>query len=171
MFLTRNGITFVLPTSQKNQSGLAARQSRFFRLRFVDVNPSVAVSGVDALPGTSNYFSGSDPKLWHTRIPQFAMVRYSKLYPGIDLIFYFRDGQLEYDVITSPGAEPSVINFQAEGTNTSLTPEGDVAIKIGKNELVRLRKPYAYQGGSPATVVPANVFAAARQSVLRFGPL
>ena len=58
-------------------------------------------------------------------------MRYSNLYPGIDLIFYFRDGQLEYDIIASPGADPSAISFQTEGADTSLTREGDVAIKVG----------------------------------------
>src|SRR5207249_2531612 len=31
-----------------------------------------------------------------------------------------------------------------------------VAIKIGSKEVVRLRKPYAYQGGAGATVVPTG---------------
>jgi hypothetical protein len=83
-------------------------------------------------------------------------VRYSNLYPGIDLIFYFRDGHLEYDVIASPGADPSVISLRTEGAKASLTREGDVAIKIGANEVVRLRKPYAYQRGTKATVVPTS---------------
>ena len=84
-------------------------------------------------------------------------MRYSNLYPGIDVIFYFRDGQLEYDVVASPGADPTAISLQAEGANTSLTRDGDVAIKIGANEVARLRKPYAYQG-SGISLVPAELF-------------
>ena len=103
----------------RKKGSAATRPVRCFRLRFETANPQTEVTGIEALPGTSNYFFGSDPKLWHTRVPQFAKVRYSNLYPGIDLIFYFRDGQLEYDVIASPGADPSAISLQTEGANTS----------------------------------------------------
>jgi hypothetical protein len=156
LFLTRTGATIVLPEEKSARSQLTNRRHRFFRLHFGGANPQTEVTGIGALPGTSNYFSGSDPKLWHSRIPQFAKVRYSNLYPGIDLIFYFRDGQLEYDVIASPGADPNTVNFQVEGARPSLTGDGDVAIKIGANELVRLRKPYAYQDSGAATLVPAS---------------
>ncbi len=155
LFLTRTGATIVLP-EPKNRSHLTTRRERFFRLHFGGANPQTEVTGIETLPGTSNYFSGSDPKLWHTRIPQFARVRYSNLYSGVDLIFYFREGQLEYDVIVSPGADPSVVNIHAEGASTSLTGEGDVSIKMDANELVRLRKPYAYQSGTAPTVVPTS---------------
>jgi hypothetical protein len=156
LFLTRAGATIVLPRLQKKGSVATKQRARYFKLRFDNTNPQSEVTGIEVLPGTSNYFSGSDPKFWHTRVPQFAKVRYSNLYPGIDLIFYFRDGQLEYDVIASPGADPSAISFQAEGANLLLTREGDAAIKVGAQEVVRLRRPYAYQPGSEAKAVPAS---------------
>lgn len=158
VFLTRTGATIVLPELKKarlpdKESTAATRPSRYIRLKFGKANPHPEVTGIETLPGVSNYFSGSDPKLWHTRVPHFSKVRYSNLYPGIDLIFYFREGQLEYDVIASPGADPSVISLQTEGADTSLTSEGDVAIKIGAEEVARLRKPYAYQPNAPAATV------------------
>jgi hypothetical protein len=156
LFLTRTGATIVLPEMPTKDPAVTARRARFFRLRFDGANPRTAVTGIEALPGTSNYFSGSDPKLWHTRIPQFAKVRYANLYPGIDLIFYFREGQLEYDVIASPGADLRAVNLQIEGANSSVTREGDVSIKMGAHELVRLRKPYAYQSGAATSAVPTS---------------
>jgi hypothetical protein len=158
LFLTRTGATIVLPRLQKKGSVATKQRARYFKLRFDNTNPQTEVTGIEVLPGTSNYFSGSDPKFWHTRVPQFAKVRYSNLYPGIDLIFYFRDGELEYDVIASTAADPSAISFQAEGANLLLTREGDVALKVGAQEVVRLRRPYAYQPGSEAKAVPANYF-------------
>ena len=166
LFLTRTGATIVLPGLQKKTSAAVTQPAPHFRLRFESTNPQTEVTGIEALPGTSNYFSGSDPKLWHTRVPQFAKVRYSNLYPGIDLIFYFRDGQLEYDIIASPRADPSAISLRAEGANTSLTREGDVALKIGAKDVVRLRKPHAYQTGAGARVVPTSYSSAPRQTIL-----
>jgi hypothetical protein len=113
---------------------------RYFRLRFAGTNPQTEVTGTEELPGKSNYFSGSDPKQWHTRIPQFEKVRYSNLYPGVDVVFYFRDGHLEYDLVVSPGADLNSVHFQIEG---ALTPDGDLATKIGAEEVVRFRKPSA----------------------------
>jgi hypothetical protein len=158
LFLTRTGATIVLPGLRKKGTA-ATTEPRYLRLRFEKANPQAEVSGIEPLPGTSNYFSGSDSKLWHTRVPQFAKVRYSNLYPGIDLIFYFRDGQIEYDVIASRGADARAVSLRIEGANPSLTREGDVAIRIGAKEVVRLRKPYAYQNGDDgddAAVVPSS---------------
>jgi hypothetical protein len=73
LFLTQTGFTVVLPETGKSAED--ANQSRYFRLKFVGANPNAEVTGVDKLPGTSNYFSGSDPKQWRTRIPQFGRVR------------------------------------------------------------------------------------------------
>jgi hypothetical protein len=153
LFLTHTGIAISLPVPRIRQANTGTRERRYFSIHFKNANPRAEVTGIDLLPGTSNYFSGSDPKLWYTRIPQFARVRYSNLYPGIDLIFYFRDGHLEYDVDASPGADPDAVNFQIEGARITLTREGDASIRKGADELVRLRKPYALQGGESANRV------------------
>jgi hypothetical protein len=157
VFLTRTGLTIVLSAKQNDRRSAAESTSRYFRLRFGNANAQPQVIGIEQLPGISNYFGGSDPNLWHTRIPQFGKVRYSNLYPGIDAIFYFRDGRLEYDLLVSPGADPSAFYLQVENADSSLTRDGDVSIKIGASELLRLRKPHAYQGAS-RTMVAANYF-------------
>jgi hypothetical protein len=45
------------------------------RMRMVGANPAPKVEGLDALPGTSNYFIGNDPKKWRTGVSSFAKVR------------------------------------------------------------------------------------------------
>lgn len=47
------------------------------------------------LPGTANYLIGDDPKKWHTNIPTYSSVRYQSVYPGVDLVYYGRDGEVE----------------------------------------------------------------------------
>jgi len=46
------------------------------------------VVGVDELPTQSSYFVGSDPTPWRTHIANYAKVRYTDIYPGIDLAYY-----------------------------------------------------------------------------------
>src|SRR5580700_318592 len=49
------------------------------------------------LPGRVNYLIGNDPAQWHTGVPVFSKVRYRDVYPGVDLIYYGNQRQLEYD--------------------------------------------------------------------------
>ena len=44
---------------------------------------------------------GSDPKQWHTGIHTFRKVRYRNAYPGIDLVFYGTQGEIEFDDVVA----------------------------------------------------------------------
>ena len=45
-------------------------------------NPRAKVSGLEELPGKSNYFIGNDPKKWRTNVATYARVKYEGVYPG-----------------------------------------------------------------------------------------
>jgi len=89
-------------------------------MHLVGANPQPQVVGLDELPGKSHYFIGNDPSKWRTGIPHYAKVKYEGIYPGIDLIYYGNQGQLEYDFIVAPGADPKAINLAFEGLTPSL---------------------------------------------------
>ncbi|HTS61735.1 MAG TPA: SBBP repeat-containing protein [Candidatus Acidoferrales bacterium] len=77
----------------------------------------------DVLPGVVNYFLGSDPKAWRTGVPRYARIRYRGLEPGIDLVFHQGPaGELEYDLIVAPGADPGRIRLRLEGAIRQLPP-------------------------------------------------
>jgi hypothetical protein len=59
--------------------------------------------GLEALPGTANYFIGNDPSRWRTDVPTYAKVEFPDVYPGVDLVFHGRQRQLEYDFVVAPG--------------------------------------------------------------------
>jgi hypothetical protein len=78
------------------------------RLSLLGSNPRAEVTGVDPLPGKSNYFIGSNPAKWHTEVPTFSKVRYHNIYPGVDLVYYGnQEGKLEHDFVIAPGANPN----------------------------------------------------------------
>ena len=79
-------------------------------------NPNATVAGTDALPGKSNYLIGRDSSRWHTDVPQFARVRYSQVYPGVDLVYYGKQGELEYDFQVAAGADPKLGRFAICGS-------------------------------------------------------
>ncbi len=58
------------------------------------------------LPGKTHYFLGNDPRRWRSDVPTFARVRYAAVYPGVDVVYYGNQRQLEYDFIVAPGADP-----------------------------------------------------------------
>jgi hypothetical protein len=128
------------------------------RLRLVGANPKAEVSGADELPGKANYFIGNDPKKWRTNVPTYAKVRYENVYPGIDLVYYGNQGgQLEYDFVVAPGADPGAISLavdagqqvgsrqKAVGSGQcEIDSNGDVVISAQGGE-VRFHKPVVYQ--------------------------
>lgn len=78
------------------------------RMKLIGANPTPQITGIEELPGKVNYFIGKDPKKWRNNIPNYAKVRYEAVYPGIDLVYYGNQRQLEYDFIVLPGANLSV---------------------------------------------------------------
>jgi Beta-propeller repeat/Abnormal spindle-like microcephaly-assoc'd, ASPM-SPD-2-Hydin len=118
------------------------------RLTLVGANPHPKMIGLDKLKGISNYFIGNDPKKWRVNVPNYAKVLVKDVYPGIDQIFYGKDGQLEYDFIVHPGADPRAIEIALENQKTKMDANGDIVVPTDSGE-VRLGKPVVYQVQEP----------------------
>jgi hypothetical protein len=111
--------------------------------------------GLDPLPGIVNYFIGDDPSKWRTNIPTYQKVGYKDLYPGIDLVYYGNQGQLEYDLIVAPGADPAQIMLAFDGAEQlTVNAQGDLVLTLppsatetaqGAAPALRLHKPVVYQ--------------------------
>ena len=79
-------------------------------MKFIGARPATG-TGVDPLGGYSNYFLGRSEKSWFTGIPHYGSVRYANVYPGIDIVYHSSDGNVEYDFILAPGADPNQIEL------------------------------------------------------------
>ena len=73
------------------------------RMKLVDANPAPQAAGLEELPGKTNYFIGNDPSKWRTNVPNYTKVAYKDVYPGVDLVYYGNQRQLEYDFVVAPG--------------------------------------------------------------------
>src|SRR6202047_421639 len=113
-------------------------------MKLAGANRSAIVTGAEQLPGKSNYFIGSDPAKWHRDIPQFARVRYENIYPGINLVFYGSQGQLEYDFQVAPGANSARPELGFDSA-TQLELAGGHLRLPGDGDSVRLHAPHVYQ--------------------------
>jgi hypothetical protein len=117
------------------------------RLQFVGSNLAPRVTGMDALPGESHYFIGNDRQRWHTHVAHYGKVRYESVYPGVDLVYYGKQGQLEYDFVVKPGTDPRSIKLRLAGARqVRLGAEGELLLSVEDRE-IRLLKPVIYQGG------------------------
>jgi len=101
--------------------------------------------GVDRLPGVTNRLIGSDPRRWEIGVAQYERLRYSNIYPGIDLIFYGNEQQLEFDFEVRPGADPRRVQMEFEGAKKVTTDRaGNLVLRIAAGEM-QFRKPVVYQ--------------------------
>jgi hypothetical protein len=115
------------------------------RMQIAGVSRHARISGADELTGVSNYFVGNDPGQWHTNIPNYAKVKYSGVYPGVDLVYYGNQQSLEYDFVVAPGANPNAIALDFKGVQgLKVSEAGDLILVTGNGDLVQ-HKPVIYQ--------------------------
>jgi len=129
------------------------------------------VNGEEKLPGQVNYFLGSDPAKWHTGLPTYGKVRYAAVYPGVDLVYYGNQRQLEYDFVVAPGGNPASIHLNfGDALHPRITAEGDLVLQgsEGASDRMILRKPVLYQetGGRRQSI--AGSFRAAIDGTVSF---
>ncbi|MDB5970428.1 MAG: hypothetical protein JWQ90_2878 [Hydrocarboniphaga sp.] len=128
---------------QNRKGGTAERAA--IRTTLVGANPSPVLATEDLQPGRSNYFRGNDPARWVRNVEHFGRVRYQGVYPGVDLVYYGNQGQLEYDFVVAPNADPRRIRMHYAGVQGGrLGPGGDLSLRLADGELV-LKKPELYQ--------------------------
>ena len=156
LFLTSNEAVLVLSHSEADESRKASRVARtavrarhrksaVVRMTLVNANPQSQAAGHDELPGKSNYFIGNDPAKWRTNIPTYAKVKYEGVYPGVDLVYYGNQGQLEYDFVVAPGADPGLVTLAFEGAReVHIDARGELVLGVEGGE-VRQHKPVVYQ--------------------------
>ena len=114
-------------------------------IRFSGADPDAWLEPSDRQPGVTNYLSSSDPKAWRTGIPSYRRVQAHSVYPGIDLLYYSSQGQVEYDLLIAPHADPNRIRLKIAGARAiRLDRNGDLVLDTDGGE-IRQRKPVLYQ--------------------------
>jgi len=133
--------------SLKLQSADKARRQSAIRMTFPGAQSSPVMAGGDRQSAVSSYFIGNDPAKWVSGAPNYARVQYRELYAGVDLAFYGNQGQLEYDFVVAPGADPKAIRLQFDGVDDMhLDPAGNLVLSAAHAE-VQQHKPVIYQEG------------------------
>jgi len=148
----------------------AKSEATVVRMGLVGANPAPRTDGIEQLQGKANYFIGNDPKKWQTNVATYAKVKYKNVYPGVDLIYYGSHGQLEYDFVVAPGADPKLIQLKFNTTGkVRLNSRGDLLLFSGDE--VRLGRPVVYQefGGQKRRIDGRFLLASAASVRFRLG--
>jgi hypothetical protein len=147
LYLTASETVLVLakPNPDAKHDAKAPVKSVALRMSLVGAARKPVVSGLDEQPGKANYFIGKDPAQWRTNVPTYAKVQYQNVYPGIDLVYYGNQRQLEYDFVVAPGADPKKIVLAFKGANkVEIDAQGDLVLHAPGGD-VRQHKPIVYQ--------------------------
>jgi uncharacterized protein (TIGR03437 family) len=114
------------------------------RMSLIGANPKANAVGLAQQAGVVSYFIGNDPKQWRSGIPTYGKVAYREVYPGVDLVFYGNQRQLEYDFVVAPGADPGRIAWRIDGARPSVDAEGNLALRA-PNGPASFKRPVLYQ--------------------------
>jgi hypothetical protein len=119
--------------------------STVVHMKLEGANPAPQIAGADPLPGHVNYIVGSNPANWHADISTYAQVQYRDVYPGVDLVYYGNQRQLEYDFVVAPGANVNAIRLAYEGAESvCIEANGDLTLETA-NGAIRQHRPVIYQ--------------------------
>jgi len=148
--LSRQAAESPLESRVQADSGSGLRKPReqtLLRLEFPGGNHAPQVQGEQLMAARSNYLIGNDPAKWLTGVPHYRQVRYREVFPGVDVLYYAKDQQLEYDFIVRPGTQSDSIRFTVQGAQGIESGEqSSLVLKTAAGRVV-LHKPVAYQQG------------------------
>jgi len=140
VLLSEGGATVAL----RRQKGAGRVGGSLLHLELVGHRPQPRAVGMGERAGRSHYLIGRDASRWRIGVPQYERVEYENVYPGIDLAYYGREGELEYDFVVAPGADVGRIRWRIRGAALSLDPQGNLLAHMSGVVLVQ-RAPRFYQ--------------------------
>lgn len=115
------------------------------RVRWLHADRDALATALDPQAARAHYFRGGDKPLALADVETFGRVRYSAVYPGIDLIYYATQGQLEYDLVVAPGADADRVRFALDGgARSSFDRTGNLLVHTRAGDAM-LHRPSVYQ--------------------------
>lgn len=113
-----------------------------YHVNFLGASNDVVVeSAGNRYPDYSNYIKG---EFSASHVNAFDKLVYRAIYPGIDIEYFGKEGNLKYDVKIAAGADPSVLKMQYEGASSVALKNGNLIVSNVFNS-VEESIPLAYQ--------------------------
>ncbi|MFY8004027.1 MAG: hypothetical protein ACOVNR_04260, partial [Chitinophagaceae bacterium] len=122
-------------------------RSQVIEATFINAQPSPEAMPDKPLNSYNNYFIGNNPQKWASECKIFTAVTFKNLYPNIDIRYYTNNGQLKYDLIIHPGADPSNIAILYDGANSVAVKKEELVLATAVGD-IKEAKPYTFQPSS-----------------------
>ena len=104
------------------------------KLTFPGSNPDVRIEPNNPLTTTVNYFLGNGPGEWYPAVQVYGGVRYTDLYPGVDLVLGKADTFWRLEAV--PAAEANPVRLRIEGADgATLTTDGALRLTTDVGDL------------------------------------
>lgn len=114
-------------------------------LRWLGANSNPKITTSAALPGVKNFYFQHCPD-GVLGVKSYQQVLFENLYAGIDVRWYEKDGQLEYDFLVEAGSDYRQIRWEVAGAeNIRVNEEGELLIETAMGT-IRESAPVAFQG-------------------------
>jgi hypothetical protein len=130
----------------------------FFKILLKNSLPDVEIIGEGEVEEKKNYFDFDVHDEEVIDVPTYSKIRYKGIYHGIDLVFNFDNGELDYKFILQQGTNPEIINMTFEDID-------DIKLDRDKNAEVNIKecklsvlKSNAYQSYSEINIEVASEF-------------
>ncbi len=168
--LRRDGVSYQLSRADKwkevetgrtNETVKIPSQFSVYRLDLTWLGADKTHEVQTGLPltGYNNYYLPGCPTGVH-HVKSFSEVSYKGIYKGIDLNYYEKNGELEYDYIVAPHTSYKQIRLQVNGTTgIALLKNGDLRLETPFGAIIE-KAPVAFQNGkilSSKWVITGNV--------------
>jgi hypothetical protein len=163
-FLARGQGYGLFLTAEEAVISLPRPKPAVVRMKLVGQRRLAEIEGLDANPGTTHYLMGSNAGTWQNDVPSYLRVRFGGVYPGIDLVYYGNQRELEYDFLVQPGGHPEAIALKFDGVESvAIDGAGELVLRTRAGEL-RQRKPRIYQeqAGGQVSIAGGYVMRAGR---------
>ena len=115
-----------------------------YRVHVLNALPDVKITTEGKSNDYKNYYLGNNPNNWVSGAHDFSSICYKNIYDEIDLKYYGFYGQVKYDFIVKPNANPQQIVLEYEGMEQMQIKNGHLFMESGYGTLVE-QSPYAYQ--------------------------
>lgn len=118
----------------------------------IDIDFIGANEGAEIIPGNTvrfytNFFLNSRENI--TGVKSFGSVTYKNIYKNTDIVFYYHQGGIKYDVILHEGAKIEEVKIRYNGASEINLTENRLVIKTKFKDIIE-EMPLAYYDGNPA---------------------
>ena len=135
--ISPQGASFAL----RNSEGESAQ----VRMQFVGANANPTISAEGELAAKVNYLLGNRPSQWRSELSTFARVKVENLYPGVNVVYYGNQKELEYDLNLAAGVNPQTIAIRFDGAeHLSIDAKGQLVVKVSDGTVYQ-HSPVIYQ--------------------------